>query len=98
METIIISKVEWYLSRILYTFIISIFIGLVLGFVLCMMNIGLLIDGYADDNIIGIILLITSLYLGWKASYHAAKGIDKSTNPFKKIIYEGEKTLKKREK
>lgn len=91
-EQIIVSKFEWYFTRILATLILCVFYCLGMSFVLCMLNAGNWIDSnnYWDDNIIGIFVLVISAVLSWISSSRVVKAFDKLTSPFCKIIYKHE--------
>ena len=57
-------------SKVFYTIILSAVTMFILSFILCMLNVGLLIEGYIDDQIIGILLIITSITIGWYIANH----------------------------
>ena len=88
-----ISKTEWYVMRIGFAMGLAICFGLIIGVILCMLNVGHWIDpvGFQDDNFIGYGLILLSTILGWKFSAHLTKIVNEFTHPSQEIIYEHKK-------
>ena len=62
------SNTEWYIKKIIWTVYSAIFYGFCISLVIGTFKIGQIVKGQADDLIILCLVVVISIYLGWKSS------------------------------
>ena len=93
MKKLMITKSEWYLSRVVVGLFISIVAGLIIMLLVCMTNVGLIIEqDWINWVILGIVIVI-ACWIGWNRSAPTVKEMNEFANPFRKIVYIHEESI-----